>query len=625
MLFCTRRTQLKLEMGCLSVNSRERYLEEISIGLLPEGAEFSNQQKRVILQDDTINVVAGPGSGKTTVLTAKCALLLKEHKNGGQGICLVTHTNVAVDEIKGGLKKLGFKELEYPHFIGTIQEFFNTFFARKAFHKILGDIKLRVLENEEYRERFDYYFGRYKPHWYTENYPNVFKNNPMLKIYPNKTFEIRSDTKPSYRDSLNNSVKKLFSLGFVTNKQCLELAKWYIEKHKHLLRKAIVKRFNYVLLDEAQDTNKLQYDLLNMLFKENEISFQRYGDPYQALYNIYENEEDVWVPTNEIDTIPKYDISETSRFNENIAKIVRGLCIENYDDFTSFNVVNSFKPHYLIYESEEDLILSYKELIKNLEYESEEFAISNKKDAILSVKHDELSAIFQSYSKPTVKLKKSESNIKQSYNLFLSVLSKEVDLPFKDIKKKVDSNLECKELLGIAVKKLLVGEEISLIQALLEAVLNIISEQEGSTLSILNLDEVCTSFRTGIKNNESKIQESTDNFYIGTIHSVKGETHRSTMLVLNSVFKDYSQGIRYNMLELIDNYLVGNYIHPSFIEDLHKRKETCKALKLAYVALSRPTHLIVIAIPKLLVEPSFLLRLKEFEWAEYQREATIIS
>ncbi|PFT25516.1 hypothetical protein COK52_06790 [Bacillus thuringiensis] len=611
-------------MRCLSVNSRERYLEEISIGLLPKGAEFSEQQKRVILQDGTINVVAGPGSGKTTVLTAKCALLLKEHKNGRPGICLVTHTNVAVDEIKSGLRKLGFKELEYPHFIGTIQEFFNTFFAKKAFHKILGDIKFRVVENEEYRERFDYYFGRYKPNWYTGNYPNVFKNNPTLKIYSNKTFEIRSDTKPSYRDSLNNSVKALFSVGFVTNKQCLELAKWYIEKHKHLLRKAIAKRFNNVLLDEAQDTNKLQYDLLKLLFNDNEISFQRYGDPYQALYNIFENEGDIWIPTNEIDIIPKYDISETSRFNENIAKIVRGVCIESYDEFTSFNIVDSFKPHYLIYESEEDLIVSYKELIKSLEYESEEFVISNKKDAILSVKHEELSAIFQSYSKPTVKVKKSESNIKQAYNLFLGVLSKELDLSFKDTKKKIDSLLECKQLLGIAMKNLLVGEESSLIQPYLEAVLNKILEQEGKTLSILNLDEICTSFHTGITNNESRTQEGNDNFYIGTIHSVKGETHRSTMLVLNSVFKDYSNNVSYTMLELLEDYLTGNYIQPSLIEDLHKRKETCKALKLAYVALSRPTHLIVIAIPKSIVESNLLVRLKEFDWIEYEKETIFV-
>ena len=616
--------QFKKEARCNEVNPREKFLEEISKELLPKDAAFSYQQKSAILQDGTINIVAGPGAGKTTVLTAKCALLLNENRNSRQGICLITHTNVAVDEIKVSLRKVGFKELEYPNFIGTIQEFFNTFFAKKAFHMILGDKKFRVLEDEEYRLRFDYFFEKYKPSWYTTNYPNVFKNNPKLKIFQDKTFEISSVARSSYRDSFNNSIKALFSLGLVTNKQCLELAKWYIEKYKHLLRKAASNRFSYVLLDEAQDTNKLQYDLLNLLFNDNEISFQRYGDPYQSLYNIYENEGDIWIPTNEVNTIPKYDISQTSRFSENIAKVVRKLCIESYEDFMSLNIVDSFKPYYLIYENEEDLIASYKELIRKLENESKEFAISNKKDAILSVKHDELSAIFQSYSKPTVKIKKNESNIKQAYSLMLGVLSKELDLSYKDTKQKVDSLLECKQSLSIAVKEMLMTEDNNLIQTHLDKVLNKLSGQDGNTLSILNLDEVCTSFRIGISNNESKIQTNNDNFYIGTIHSVKGETHRSTLLVLNSVFKDYSNDISYTIVELLQNYLTGNYIPPSSISDLHMKKETYKALKLAYVALSRPTHLIAIAIPKPLIEPNFSEKLKEFEWVEYRKEATLI-
>ncbi|MCY9127667.1 hypothetical protein MOE95_15280 [Bacillus spizizenii] len=52
----------------------EKYLEEIEKRLLPKGASFSGQQKEVILNSGSANVVAGPGSGKTTVLTAKCAL-----------------------------------------------------------------------------------------------------------------------------------------------------------------------------------------------------------------------------------------------------------------------------------------------------------------------------------------------------------------------------------------------------------------------------------------------------------------------------------------------------------------------------------------------------------------------
>ncbi|MFP3649111.1 hypothetical protein, partial [Paraburkholderia sp. SIMBA_054] len=78
-------------------------------------------------------------------LIAKYELLLARNVEDNKGICLITHTNVAVDEIKKGLVKLGRGDIDYPNFLGTIQEFFNTFFARKAFHLLLGDKKLKIL------------------------------------------------------------------------------------------------------------------------------------------------------------------------------------------------------------------------------------------------------------------------------------------------------------------------------------------------------------------------------------------------------------------------------------------------------------------------------------------------
>lgn len=131
---------------------------------------------------------------------------------------------------------------------------------------------------------------------YTE-LSKCIQKNPKLEISNDTSFNISSDANYTYRDSFNTSVNQLFNSGFVTNKQCLELAKWYIEKYRNPIRRAISSRFNFVLLDEAQDTNELQYYLLNQLFyNNNEISFQRYGDPYQALYNIYEDVEDTWIP-----------------------------------------------------------------------------------------------------------------------------------------------------------------------------------------------------------------------------------------------------------------------------------------------------------------------------------------
>ena len=80
---------------------------------------------------------------------------------------------------------------------------------------------------------------------------------------------------------------------------------------------------------------------------------------------------------------------------------------------------------------------------------------------------------------------------------------------------------------------------------------------------------------------------------------MKGETHKATLLMLDSEFSTGygDSSTSYSMLQLLEKYLTKNYVElPQDKSDMEK--ETEKALKLAYVALSRPTHLICIGIPE---------------------------
>src|SRR5271154_5929584 len=68
------------------------------------------------------DVQACPGSGKTTLVGLKLMLLLENWHDPYSGICVLTHSNVAIDEIMSrvGRDVAGSKLLSYPHFIGTI-------------------------------------------------------------------------------------------------------------------------------------------------------------------------------------------------------------------------------------------------------------------------------------------------------------------------------------------------------------------------------------------------------------------------------------------------------------------------------------------------------------------------
>jgi DNA helicase II / ATP-dependent DNA helicase PcrA len=79
----------------------------------------------------TFDVEACPGSGKTTLLVAKLAILAEHWRLPTQGICVLSHTNVARYQVQSrlGSTTVGLTLLSFPHFIGTIHAFVDEFLA----------------------------------------------------------------------------------------------------------------------------------------------------------------------------------------------------------------------------------------------------------------------------------------------------------------------------------------------------------------------------------------------------------------------------------------------------------------------------------------------------------------
>lgn len=102
---------------------------------LPEnafcGVDGTDPRKEVLKDMTSIDVSACPGSGKTTLLVAKLAILANKWQYRTKGICVLSHTNAARDEIEKRIGHLaaGRSLLAYPHFIGTIHGFVDQFLA----------------------------------------------------------------------------------------------------------------------------------------------------------------------------------------------------------------------------------------------------------------------------------------------------------------------------------------------------------------------------------------------------------------------------------------------------------------------------------------------------------------
>lgn len=120
---------------------------------------FDKSRENIIKEDSSCYVQACPGSGKTTALLAKLVILSnKMPLPEGKGVCVLTHTNVAIDEIKA---KLGTKAdvlFRYPNFFGTIQTFLHKYITAAALHYFYGSQIVYVdndVANAVLLKRFD--------------------------------------------------------------------------------------------------------------------------------------------------------------------------------------------------------------------------------------------------------------------------------------------------------------------------------------------------------------------------------------------------------------------------------------------------------------------------------------
>ena len=118
--------------------------------LLPNGCCFAGDARNVINSWESNDILACPGSGKTTVLIAKLKLIADELPlKDGRGVCVLSHTNVAVNELKAKLGQSAGRLLSYPNFVGTIQTFVDQYITF-PFLRQFTNASIQVVGNADY-------------------------------------------------------------------------------------------------------------------------------------------------------------------------------------------------------------------------------------------------------------------------------------------------------------------------------------------------------------------------------------------------------------------------------------------------------------------------------------------
>ncbi|MCD8195187.1 MAG: UvrD-helicase domain-containing protein [Coprobacillus sp.] len=243
------------------------------------------QYEAVTSPDQYVRVIAGAGSGKTRVLTYRIAYLIEECNVDPYNILAISFTNKAAEEMRNRVIKL------LPGKCGTLT--IRTFHAFAAyvlrqeigaigfpsnFHIIDDDDQVKLLKDiaeENGLNRSDpivkktiSFISTCKLH---SRYPEDITDN---MLHSKEDEEMKE-----YYERYEYLKNRQFALDF--DDLLLKTIKIF-EDNPTILRKW-QRRFHYILVDEFQDTNDVEYKLLNLLMTDS-TSLYVVGDPDQTIY-----------------------------------------------------------------------------------------------------------------------------------------------------------------------------------------------------------------------------------------------------------------------------------------------------------------------------------------------------
>ena len=244
--------------------------------------KLNDKQKEAVLHmDGPCLVIAGAGSGKTKVLTTRIANLI-DNGVSPYNILAITFTNKAAKEMRERL------ELLIPNnnaFVGTfhsfgvriIRENYDLLGLNRNFTILDSDDVTTIIKRIMKEKNID---SKECAPAYIRNRISFIKNENMSIAEIEKFFNTPAEkiAYEVYKDYIN-ILKNNNSVDF---DDLLLLPVKLFKNNPEVLEK-YQDRFKYILIDEYQDTNEVQYSLTKLLAKKHQNIFI-VGDPDQSIY-----------------------------------------------------------------------------------------------------------------------------------------------------------------------------------------------------------------------------------------------------------------------------------------------------------------------------------------------------
>jgi DNA helicase-2/ATP-dependent DNA helicase PcrA len=348
-------------------------------------AQLNSSQRRAVEHFcGPLLVVAGAGSGKTKALTCRIAHLVRQHHVDPENILAVTFTNKAAREMKERIEKIFVQEMaqsQYGKRFEMLKEYEQKQLSSKAyktvtkrlwigtFHSLFSRI-LR-LDIDKYRDERGRVWTKSFSIFDESDTQNLVKNIVTKKLnLDDKKFEPRSirfqisnaknlglspddylRENPTYKGRVISEVYQEYQAQLAANNALdfddLILVPTRLFQQNESILGYWHSQFHHILVDEYQDTNRIQYDLIRLLATNGETQKQLWnwqgrstfvvGDADQSIYSFrmadftillnFQSDFGDGLPDDDTRTMVK--LEENYRSRENILEAANHLIEKN--------------------------------------------------------------------------------------------------------------------------------------------------------------------------------------------------------------------------------------------------------------------------------------------------------
>lgn len=301
-------------------------------------------------------LTACPGSGKTTSIVKKLRVVSQycaERYGKHTGFACLSFTNKACAELKQKYREMHDEKLTFPNEVLTIDSFIMQYVVLPFWYLCDACKKKPIVVNEE--DILDHiYYNNVQIAGKWQRYP-VMELRQYSKIMYSKKPSLVSIDKAAFKwnhkvvtDANEKSYCRAailyrLSKGYVTSSDALWMA-CYILKHHQEVSRALISRFPYIIVDEAQDNSELHFEFFNLLKSAGLQNLEYVGDVCQSIYGFNNARPELLQAMMAEQGWNVLPMSECRRSNQRIIDLYSKLKSSDVPTITSHGVIDKGIP-----------------------------------------------------------------------------------------------------------------------------------------------------------------------------------------------------------------------------------------------------------------------------------------